>query len=203
MDLLDAAGLAGGAAAGYTAAQQPYGGQQQPQQNLARNPSLGPSAATSPSEHSAYSTPYSGQGGYGQPEYNPYAQPQNTQGYNPYAQQQPGAYAPPQAYPAPAPSPPRPTSVVDPYGGYVDEPAHQPSPSPPAGGQQIEPRVPSPGPGRLLSGNFASPPASSEGHDHDDSGRMSLQDDDDYGYEPRRVLKVRAWRGSTADALSD
>ena len=35
----------------------------------------------------------------------------------------------------------------------------------------------------------------SEGHElHEDSGQMSIQDDDDFGYEPgRRVLKVRAY----------
>ena len=55
--------------------------------------------------------------------------------------------------------------------------------------------APSPPPERLLGGNFASPPASSEGHEqreygHEDA-RMSFRDEDDYGHEPRRVLKVR------------
>ncbi|KAI0628933.1 hypothetical protein C8Q77DRAFT_349486 [Trametes polyzona] len=195
MDLLDAAGLAGAGAVGYTAAQQPY---QQNNNNLARNPSLGPSAATSPSEQSAYSSPYAGQGAYApQQDYNPYGAP-HAGGYNPYGAPQQQAY-PPQPYtnagpapvPVPTPSPPRPTSVVDPYGGYVDEPAPAANPIAPAQ-KEVEPRVPSPGPGRLLSGNFASPPASSEGHElQEDNGRMSIQDDDDYGYEPgRRVLKV-------------
>lgn len=194
VDLLDAAGLTGGAAAGYAAVQQPYGGQQSG--NLTRNPSLGPSAITSPSDHSAYSSPYApSQGGYAQQDYNPYSPQPGAGAYNPYSQpsaypQQP--YGAPAAAPVPAPSPPRPVSEADPYGGYVDEPAQMNAPA--ANPQQtIEPRVPSPGPGRLLSGNFASPPASSEGHDHEDPSRMSIQDDDDYGYEPgRRVLKVRA-----------
>ncbi|KAI0648594.1 hypothetical protein C8Q79DRAFT_1008895 [Trametes meyenii] len=189
MDLLDAAGMGGAAVAAYGA----YGvQQQQPNANLARNPSLGPSSATSPSEHSAYSSPYSNQGGY---EYNPY----NPAAYNSY--QQPQAYPPQQTYPGagvgagaapvPSPSPPRPTSEVDPYGGYVDEPLPQSHVQPPAGNAQSEPRASSPGPGRLLSGNFASPPASSEGHELHEDHRASIQDDDDYGYEPgRRVLKV-------------
>ena len=138
----------------------------------------------------------------GQQDYNPY-NPTGAAGYNPY--HQPSAY-PPQPYtsagpaPVPTPSPPRPTSVVDPYGGYIDEPTPAPghvSPppqpqSPPQGGNTYaDGRAPSPSPGKLLSGNFASPPASSEGHEQEDQHRMSIQDDDDYGYEPgRRVLKV-------------
>ncbi|KAI8974156.1 hypothetical protein BD414DRAFT_182340 [Trametes punicea] len=197
MDLLDAAGLAGGAGAGYAAAhQQAYGAPQQQQNNgnLARNTSRSADPAATPLENGAYGVPYPSQGGY---EYNPYNP--NAVGYNTYQQPAAPQPYPPQPYtaggPAPVPtqSPPRPVSEVDPYGGYIDEPAPaagHTSPTPQGGQSQVEPRVPSPGPGRLLSGNFASPPASSEGHEHEEH-RMSVQDDEDYGYEPgRRVLRV-------------
>ena len=189
MDLLDAAGLAGGAGAGYAAAHQAYGNQ--PGANLGRNPSLGPSqvtSVTSPSEYSSYGQ--HPQAGY--QDYNPYPPNAAAGAYaNPFQQ------SPPQGYPAqPQPQPPiqshspsRPTSMADPYGGYIDEPQgpapgySSPPPHPP-----VDAKAQSPPPERLLGGNFASPPASSEGHEEN---RMSYQDEDDYGYEPRRVLKVR------------
>ncbi|EJF57971.1 hypothetical protein BD309DRAFT_760746 [Dichomitus squalens] len=206
-DLLDAAGLGavGGATAGYAAAHPGYG-QVQNGGNVARNPSLGPSSATSPSEYSSYAA--HPQQGYMQ-DYNPYQAHLNQQAqYNAFQQGPPQGYAPQAAYgaassgspsqqtPEANTSPQRPLSTVsaaDPYGGYVDEPAtldprgSLPSytSQPPQGGV----RAPSPAPEKLLSGNFASPPASSEGHDHDDH-RASYQDEDDYGYEPKRVLKV-------------
>ena len=206
MDLLDAAGLgaAGGAAAGYATAHQVYG---QPQNggNLNRNPSLGPSTATSPSDYSSYGAHPPMPQGY-QQDYSAYQQNQPAQ-YNAYQQGPPQGYAPQTGYaavppqhqgqqqgPETSPSPPRPLSTVsaaDPYGGYVDEPSEArgslpgySSPPPQAGGPPAE---------KLLSGNFASPPASSEGHDHEDN-RMSYQDEDDYAYEPKRVLKVRLFR---------
>ena len=219
MDLLDAAGLgaAGGAAGGYAAAHQGYG---QPQNgaNVARNPSLGPSSATSPSEYSSYGAHPQMQQGYGQ-EYNPYQMQPNQQAqYNPFQPGPPQGYAPQAAYAAPAAggspppqqtpesnaSPQRPLSTVsaaDPYGGYVEESAPSDprgslpsysSQAPLAGG-----RAASPAPEKLLSGNFASPPASSEGHEHEDN-RMSYQDEDDYGYEPKRVLKVGLCRSRCA-----
>ncbi|KAI1787748.1 hypothetical protein LXA43DRAFT_685082 [Ganoderma leucocontextum] len=202
MDLLDAAGLgaAGGAAGGYAAAHQAYG---QPPNggNLNRNPSLGPSSATSPSDYSSYGAHPPMPQGY-QQDYNAY-QPNQPAQYNAYQQGPPQGYAPQAAYAAvppqhytreTSPSPPRPLSTVsaaDPYGGYVDEPTDPRGSlpgysSPPL---QAGAHVTSPPPEKLLSGNFASPPASSEDHDHEDN-RMSYQDGDDYAYEPRRVLKV-------------
>ncbi len=180
MDLLSAAGLGGGAAAGYGAAHQGYGpGPNQPGANLGRNPSLGPSQATSASEYSSYAQ--HPQAGY-QHDYSSYpAQPAPGAYGNPFQQGPPQGY---QGQPPQAQS--RPLSMGDPYGGYVEEPQEAApgytSPTPPGAGA----RAPSPGPERLLGGNFASPPASSEGHEHD------YQDEDDYAYEPKRVLKVRA-----------
>ncbi|KAI0713959.1 hypothetical protein C8Q76DRAFT_473068 [Earliella scabrosa] len=198
-DLLDAAGLSGGAAAGYAAAHQAYG-QPQNAANLGRNPSLGPSQASAPSDYSSSYAQHP-QGGYQQGynayqdpnAYNPFQQAAPPQGYQP----QPYGSSPPRQQ-SPTPSGPRPTSMVDPYGGYVDEPVAaagagaavggavgaSPHSSP---GAYHDTKAPSPPPERLLSGNFASPPASSEGHEEN---RMSYRDDDDYGYEPKRVLKV-------------
>ncbi len=198
MDLLDAAGLG---ANGYTAAHQAYG---QPQNagNLNRNPSLGLSTATSPSDYSSYGA-HPPMPGY-QQDYNAY-QPNQPAQYNAYQQSPPQSYAPQAAYaavppqqqhiPETTPSPPRPLSTVsaaDPYGGYVDEPmdARGSLPGYSSPPPHADAHVASPPPEKLLSGNFASPPASSEGHDHEDN-RMSYQDEDDYAYEPRRVLKVR------------
>ena len=65
----------------------------------------------------------------------------------------------------------------------------EPTPVPPPAPHAPPAPAPSPPPERLLGGNFASPPASSEGHEEN---RVSYQDDDDYGHEPRRVLKVCA-----------
>ena len=212
MDLLDAAGLgaAGGAAAGYATAHQVYG--QGPNggggNNLNRNPSLGPSSTTSPSDYSSYGHPPMPQG-YPQ-DYNAY-QPNQPGQYNAYQQGPPQGYAPQAAYAAVPPqqqgrqqtsdpSPPRPPSAAsgaDPYGGYIDEapsdargslPSYTSSPPGPYAGAGAG----APPPEKLLSGNFASPPPSSEGHEHDhEDNRMSYQDGDDYEPEPRRVLKVR------------
>lgn len=214
--LLDAAGLgagvAGGAAAGYAAAHQAYG-QGQGAANLGRNPSLGPSSVTPPSDYSSY-----GQhpGGYPQQAYNSYPDP-NV--YNPYQQPPPTGYQQQQGYAvgvgaagspprqqSPTPTAPRPVSEVDPYGGYVED-AHAAGPSggpgaPPPGYSSPPPghgyaqhqadvkKAPSPPPERLLGGNFASPPPSSEGHE----GYVD-RDEDDEDEQPRRVLKVRnvAW----------
>ncbi|CAL1703073.1 unnamed protein product [Somion occarium] len=185
LDLLDAAGLGGGAALAAGAAGGLARGPSHhlastamttSPASLARNKSLGSQTlgGSSSGDHESYAAHY--QPGFKAETYQP-----------PAAQTQ----AQTQQYLS---SSSRPVSTEDPYGGIDTSPTstEMPNPfSPPAHGQPSDPRP--------LSGNYSSP----DGSDQDDGGphgfgyhdgadsRASLRDEEDYAYGGgRRVLKV-------------
>ncbi|KAJ3474251.1 hypothetical protein NLI96_g12565 [Meripilus lineatus] len=188
LDLFQAAGLGGapGTAAAAAARGTPLSQRDSPSPaQLSRNKSLGTGTLNSNSSHGgneSYAAHY-------RPDFNPdtYQPPPQV------SQRQPATYA--SAPPAPES---RPVSSVDPYDGIAydapDTPLANPySPNDPPAKSDPQP----------ISGNFSSPETSSAeggiGGDndpnyppfHEDDSRMSLRDDEDYGFGGnRRVLKA-------------
>lgn len=160
---------------------------------LSRNKSLGTGTLGSNSSHGgneSYAAHY-------RPDFNPNVYQPPTQGAYVAAAAAPQVQA---RHAQPVES--RPTSAVDPYDGIAYD-----SPGTPMANPYSPSALPGKGDPQPVSGNFSSPESSSaevgkgggerEGGDdyspfHEDDSRMSLRDDEDYGFGGgRRVLKVR------------